>query len=349
MEYYTAEDLKEQRKSLNQSIQDSFDKQTTYREKLIYIYNLILTSQCEYLKYKNNTLFTEDTLQKLISEMSLIEKIDDSKFIDFIQDKIITPIDAGHLQIKSHEIIESEEFKKQKEEYIAKHRDELNQKKNIETETIDDSNTLIIKIKSFSRHHLEEDKKVLENLREYLDSNDIQNVIIDIRGNTGGTDEYFRYLSMLTSEPMIITDRFRNLFTSENQSVKWNAMEGNGKDYNRYLLVDGKVFSTAESLAIFCKQTGFATIVGEPTLGEGYGATPFMLNISDCEYSGKYQRNGVKKVGMSLVFPIEAPINEKGEIDYNHFYRTIPDIMCTSEEALQVAIGEIEAQKRISR
>lgn len=43
---------------------------------------------------------------------------------------------------------------------------------------------------------------------------------------------------------------------------------------NIYLLVGEKVFSSSERLAIFAKQTGFATLVGETTGGDGSGITP---------------------------------------------------------------------------
>ena len=94
------------------------------------------------------------------------------------------------------------------------------------------------------------------------------------------------------------------------------------------------------------KQTGFATIIGESTKGEGYGATPFSLHISSEEYNGKYQKEGRKKIGMSLVFSIEAPININGEIDYQNNYHTIPDIACKSKDALMVAMNQISLSKK---
>lgn len=347
---YTTEQLKELRKKLNNEIQDSFNKQGTYKEKLIYIYKTVLTSQNEFLKYVGNTMFDEDYVLELINEINTIENLDDSKFIDFVQDKIISPIGAGHLYIKPDEVIESQELITKREEYIREHENEIANEKNVEISFLSESpETVIIKVKSFSRHYLEKDKQTFEELQEYLSKNNFENVIIDIRGNSGGTDEYFEYLSMFTSEPVMKSDDFRNLFTFENESVEWTAMKGGGKDYNRYLLVDDKVFSTAESLAMLCKKTGFATIIGEPTKGEGYGATPFTLHISDGEYRGKYQSEGKTKIGMNIVFPIEAPINARGEIDYVNFYKTHPDIVCPSFQALEVAMQQIEMSKGMSK
>lgn len=43
-----------------------------------------------------------------------------------------------------------------------------------------------------------------------------------------------------------------------------------------YLLVDGAVFSTSEGLAVFAKSSGFATVVGERTGGDGLGIEPIL-------------------------------------------------------------------------
>ena len=331
MEYTT-----QQRKEWNQAIQDEFEKCVTYHEKLEYMIRMIRTSQEEYMKYTNNLFLTEDYGLQLLKEMDEMSEINDSQFVDFVEEKIITPMNAGHLLIKPTQTIKTASF------IAAREKEEKVQKKNVEIHFLDDKSAVVVKIKSFSRNHLEEDRKVLKQLEQYLTSHDYENVIIDIRGNTGGTDEYFELFSMFTSKPVFKKEHYRNLITGENESVEWMAMNGTGKDYNRYLLVDDKVFSTSDSFARLCKNNGFATVIGEPTRGEGYGETPFILKISNSEYVEKKKDSFEKKIGMNLIFPIEAPINEKGKIDYDHFYRTIPDILCTSEEALQVALNQIE-------
>lgn len=346
---YTIEQTKNMRQELNQKIQSEFNKCTTYSEKLGYIIKIVLISQLEYMKYTNNIFLTEDYCLQLLKEINDMSEMDDSKFMDFVEVKIVTPMNAGHLYIKPTKTIETEELIAAREKNISEHKEELEKSKNIEISFLNDKSTVIVKIKSFSRHHLEEDRKVLKDLEQYLSFNNYDNVVIDIRGNNGGTDEYFELLSMFTSEPVFKRDNYRNLLTGENESVEWMAMNGTGKDYNRYLLVDDKVFSTSESLTMLCKNTGFATVIGEPTGGEGYGATPFVLNISNSEYTGKHTDSLKKKIGLNLVFPIEAPINDRGEIDYANFYKTIPDIMCSSEEALDVALNQIEYNQPITK
>lgn len=47
-----------------------------------------------------------------------------------------------------------------------------------------------------------------------------------------------------------------------------------------WLLVGPRVYSASESFAVFCKATGFATLVGQPTGGDGIGALdPVMMRL----------------------------------------------------------------------
>lgn len=47
----------------------------------------------------------------------------------------------------------------------------------------------------------------------------------------------------------------------------------------RWLLIDGTVFSAADSFAAFCKKSGWATVVGTPTRGDGGGIRPFVIRL----------------------------------------------------------------------
>lgn len=53
--------------------------------------------------------------------------------------------------------------------------------------------------------------------------------------------------------------------------------------------------------------------------------------------------------GVELVFPIEAPINKLGKIDYINFYNTNPDVYCKKEKALEVALDIINENKVINK
>ena len=46
-----------------------------------------------------------------------------------------------------------------------------------------------------------------------------------------------------------------------------------------WVLVDESVYSASESFALFCQQTGFATLVGSATSGDGIGTDPVFLQL----------------------------------------------------------------------
>lgn len=57
-----------------------------------------------------------------------------------------------------------------------------------------------------------------------------------------------------------------------------------------YLLVDNGVYSSAETLAIFAKYTGFATLVGQPTKGDGIGTEPMIMLLPNTHFAVRYAK-----------------------------------------------------------
>lgn len=55
----------------------------------------------------------------------------------------------------------------------------------------------------------------------------------------------------------------------------------NGADAKRWVLTDGRGYSATESFAAFCKLTGWATLVGDPTGGDGLGGNPLLLRLEN--------------------------------------------------------------------
>ncbi|AXU59684.1 peptidase S41 family protein [Clostridioides difficile 824] len=150
---------------------------------------------------------------------------------------------------------------------------------------------------------------------------DYQSLIIDIRGNTGGTDEYWMDLvSLLTDKDYkckgyrlfrnnsdVINNytKKRNINLNDISKLPKELVKNAPKEvenmftdfeYNQvvvegksntpfkgkiYLLVDDMVFSGAESFAIFCKEQDFATIIGCKTGGDGYVYDPVLFKLEN--------------------------------------------------------------------
>jgi len=326
---------------LNKEIQNKYDAKKSYKAKLLYIYETLMKSQSEFLKFKKDLTFTPKYLKSLIEKLKQIENLDDNEFVEFIFENIIEFLPSSHVSVKPVVEIPSQNSKIQQEKSTQMR----NEEQNISYSFVsNEPGTMIIKIKSFSKKFLENDKIVFEKIQNEMTSHNIQNVIFDIRGNGGGTDEYFKYFSIFTNNSLFLKERYRHLFLGENLEYKTKFVEGNPKNkkINKFLLVDRNVFSTAESFTILCKQNKFATVIGEKTKGEGFGLTPLSLQITDSNYTGKYNKNNVVNKGIKITVPLEAPINEKGQIDYQNSYSTTPDIICDGKDALQVAYKQIE-------
>ena len=185
---------------------------------------------------------------------------------------------------------------------------------NIRTQYDDSLSVAMLSISSFSYDKIEMDKQQLSDF--FGGIHNYENLIIDIRGNTGGDDTYWQeyiipYLidktiqypvvfgfktseRLLNFKPKYIENANRDDFNFANLPE-----ELEGKDfafysgnisispYNEsrvyqgkiYLLVDNLVYSSAESLAYFCKATQFAEIFGERTGGDGIGTDPLLLTL----------------------------------------------------------------------
>ncbi|WDV46680.1 S41 family peptidase [Clostridiaceae bacterium M8S5] len=60
-----------------------------------------------------------------------------------------------------------------------------------------------------------------------------------------------------------------------------NSVGFNGKIY---LLIDSNVFSSSDFFAVFAKSTGFATLIGQKTGGDGIGTDPILCSLPNSGY-----------------------------------------------------------------
>lgn len=87
--------------------------------------------------------------------------------------------------------------------------------------------------------------------------------------------------------------------------------------YDRWLLIDSRVYSSSEYLAAYCKATGWATLVGTTTRGDGVACTsPVMAALPN--------------TGLLIRFTCVAGVNMDGTL--NAETGTKPDYPCKSGE-----------------
>jgi len=211
--------------------------------------------------------------------------------------------------------------------------------------------TLYLQIPSFAQELVERDRDIVyDALARYPES---EHIIFDITGNSGGSDYYwmhnlvapfggrheFSFRTFFKSSPLVKKyygavlsspvsdlddapawvekmglDRF---FVSElvlpDPSAPRETLPGG---IDRWLLISENVFSASDKFAGFCKATGWATVVGTRTAGDGLGSAPILLLLPDS--------------GLLIRFSSMAGENPDGSI--NAVAGTNPDAVCPGGE-----------------
>lgn len=106
---------------------------------------------------------------------------------------------------------------------------------------------------------------------------------------------------------MLILDR--EFKVSDHNRVKYPF------DGKIFLLTNEVVYSASEYLAVFCKQTGFATLVGTKTGGDGVGIEPIYIRLPNS--------------GLLLSYSLTHGLNDDGSS--NGLVGTEPDIELDDE------------------
>lgn len=215
-----------------------------------------------------------------------------------------------------------------------------------DTAIIEEGKTAYIKVSSFSSFYVDKDRDGIHKFYEQI--KDYPNLIIDIRGNGGGSENYYTenlvppllnkslkasfymvfrngdYIKPFMrskgifaesvkkipdnlSYPEEIKKEFSTFISSTREISPKNSVGFKGRIF---LLVDSYVYSSAESFAVFAKSTGFATIVGTRTGGDGIGVDPAVVSLPNS--------------GLLVRFPMEMGLNPDGTS--NEETHTEPDV-----------------------
>ncbi len=79
------------------------------------------------------------------------------------------------------------------------------------------------------------------------------------------------------------------------------------------MLVDDVVYSAAETFAVFAKESGFATLIGKTTGGDGIGSAPVLISLPNSGY----------------IFRMSKELGTTSDGTCNEEYKTIPDYEVT--------------------
>ena len=223
---------------------------------------------------------------------------------------------------------------------------------NVRTEILVQDKAAYLYIKSLRYSNIEWDMKIIKPF--LLSIKDYSKLIIDIRGNGGGSESYWtdNIVPMLISKPVSyktymayrggsfeedfiknklgfgyeklkpiididaeglknyppeLKEDFKYYYMFENTINPKDSIDFEGKIY---LLVDNGVYSSSEMFASFAKSTGFATLVGRRTGGDGIGQDPLVCVLPNSGYAFR--------------FPMVMGLQSDGTC--NNEFKTAPDI-----------------------
>lgn len=195
--------------------------------------------------------------------------------------------------------------------------------KSIETKILEPGKIAYIAINSLDSQRYDEDKKTLFDF--YAQVKDYDHVIFDFTENGGGSMSYFNDLvaapntdkplsvktyqfmkggdynrsffhlsgwkpvSALPRLPRMNKDDLAELDLYKEETYTVNPAEG-GKLLNGklWMLVSPNVFSSSEYAAMLCKATGFMTLVGTRTGGDGIGSDPLPIVLPNSGLVARY-------------------------------------------------------------
>lgn len=229
--------------------------------------------------------------------------------------------------------------------------------------------TVIITIRSFAQENLHQDQQYLQDFFQSHAQDEVSNIVFDITHNRGGSTLYwnenivapfggsytwdtwlyvrdtaltwqfladaqeYQPIDRLPEDhpaPAFVSELGLTDFCHHTECLNADAtLPDNLLSAKRWVLVDDAVYSAAESFAYFCKKTGWATLVGTATDGDGLGVTPVMVDLPN--------------TGILVRFSAQAGENPDGTCNTER--GTMPDYACGRFEAPIAAFERVRAGK----
>ena len=162
----------------------------------------------------------------------------------------------------------------------------------------------------------------------YKDGELVEEYLKKSRQNTLKVDDLD--LSRFPNLSLEISEDF-TYYTENNLDILPSEEDYIGFDGNIYLFVDSNVYSSSESLAVYAKESGFATIIGQQTEGDGIGTEPLITMLPNSGYIFRFS----KEMGITS----DGTCNEE--------YGTTPDYIVPSAKFPEEYINLDECVRKV--
>ncbi len=192
---------------------------------------------------------------------------------------------------------------------------------NLDVSIITSRSTALVEIRKF---YLGLNKDLEAELIKLQESN-IQNIILDLRHNTGGVLNEGVQVANLFLSPKNIIVRTKSR-SADAQSI---AADKDGYDFTIVMLIDENTASSSEILVSAFQDHKRATIIGTKTYGKGVIETTYTL-------SNDYR---VKFITSAMYSPVGKSWQSKG---------LLPDFLVEQSNASYDALKELDINKRLS-
>lgn len=158
------------------------------------------------------------------------------------------------------------------------------------------SNTGIITIKTFSFYNdLAQFKQFIDNTFTTIEQQNLENIIIDLRGNQGGDPYCSSYLlRALATEPI----QYYKDDTNYPELIVPQKSLGYQLEHKPVILIDGFGFSSTGHVAALIKEHNLGTFIGEE-LGSTYSCNGAQRNVM-LEQTGLFLQIGQKVVDVAV-------------------------------------------------
>lgn len=175
-----------------------------------------------------------------------------------------------------------------------------------------------IRVNSFNEGFVKKDENFFsDHISEKLEKNNIKDVIIDIRGNKGGTDEYYQNFSYLSNTDILYRENISFSKNDKSEVIEQGKIEAKTtRLLNKYLLVDGETYSSADGFAKLCKYKKWAKVIGTTTAGDGIGLTPKKYILPNTKIEIKISNGHPEDMNKFYTEPDMYIENESKELDY---------------------------------